>query len=89
MNSKKIIVKGLVQGVFFRKYTKLKADEIGVKGFVRNEPDGTVYIEIEGNNQAIEEMIHWCHNGPAEAVVDEVIENTQKLKDYKNFDVSY
>ncbi|HNU41845.1 MAG TPA: acylphosphatase, partial [Cyclobacteriaceae bacterium] len=42
-----ILVTGTVQGVYYRASTKQKADELGIKGFVRNQPDGSVYIEAE------------------------------------------
>ena len=45
--SYKILVKGRVQGVWFRKYTKDKADSLNLSGFARNELDGSVYIEVE------------------------------------------
>jgi acylphosphatase len=65
-----ITVKGKVQGVFFRASAKEKADEIGVLGFVRNERDGSVYIEAEGNETQLVEFISWCKQGPRMAQVE-------------------
>ena len=65
-----IKVHGKVQGVFFRASTKNKADELSVTGFVRNESDGTVYIEAEGEEEALKKFIAWCHQGPAHAQVE-------------------
>jgi len=48
-----IRVSGKVQGVFFRASTKEQADQLGVKGFVRNEPNGDVYIEVEGDEEKL------------------------------------
>ncbi|MCF6361610.1 MAG: acylphosphatase [Cyclobacteriaceae bacterium] len=53
----KITVKGRVQGVFFRVSTKSQAEELGVTGFVQNEPNGDVYLEAEGNR--VQELIAW------------------------------
>ncbi|MEP7168648.1 MAG: acylphosphatase, partial [Bacteroidota bacterium] len=52
-----IIVKGNVQGVFFRKYTRITANMLGIKGFVKNELDGYVYIEACGESKALEKFI--------------------------------
>jgi len=63
---------GKVQGVFFRHSAREKAKELGIVAHPRNESDGTVVIEIEGDEQAINEFIAWCHEGPPEACVDRV-----------------
>jgi acylphosphatase len=65
-----IKVSGIVQGVFFRASTKKKADELGVKGFVRNERDGSVYIEAEADEDVLKNFISWCEAGPPSASVD-------------------
>ena len=76
-------VHGEVQGVFFRDSVRRKAEELGVKGFARNESDGSVYIEIEGPKEALEKLVNWCWEGPEMAKVDKVeIEEG----DFKNFD---
>lgn len=72
-----ILVKGKVQGVFYRASTVTKAQQLGVKGCVRNEPDGSVYIEAEGNEEKLNELIAWCRIGPPRARVDEVVVETQ------------
>jgi acylphosphatase len=84
---KVIKVRGKVQGVFFRASTKEKALELGVKGIVRNEPDGSVYIEAEANSDIMEVFIQWCHKGPAYARVDEVLVNQSELKNFSSFEV--
>jgi acylphosphatase len=65
-----IKISGLVQGVFFRASTKENADRLGINGFVRNEPDTSVYIEAEGEEEALNEFIKWCHHGPPRADVE-------------------
>jgi acylphosphatase len=64
-----IRVSGRVQGVYFRASTKRKADDLDIKGFVRNEPDGSVYIEAEGNEIQMTQFIEWCNKGPESARV--------------------
>jgi acylphosphatase len=68
----KIIVRGKVQGVYFRKTTQEKAQKLGLKGKVRNEPDGSVLIYVKGNEKDLEAFIDFCHIGPERARVEQV-----------------
>ena len=83
----RINVRGVVQGVFFRASTKAKADALGVRGLVQNQPDGSVYIEAEGDPQVLDSFVAWCHRGPAQAVVEacEVFEG--QLKGFEDFSI--
>ena len=74
-----------MQGVFFRASTKAMADQLGVRGLVRNEPDGSVFIEAEGDATAVEKLVAWCRTGPPRAKVDSVTVNPIKPKGYDNF----
>lgn len=65
-------VRGKVQGVFFRKSTEEKAKELGLKGWVRNESDGSVYLEAQGPEEEVRSLISWCHDGPPQAEVTQV-----------------
>lgn len=67
-----IKVSGRVQGVGFRYYTEQKARRLGISGFVQNKPDGSVYIEAEGEERAMEAFVEWCRKGPAWARVRDV-----------------
>jgi acylphosphatase len=67
-----INVMGKVQGVFFRASAREKAEELGVKGFVRNEPDGSVYIEAESDEKTLQQFTDWCRLGPPRARVEEL-----------------
>lgn len=82
-----ITVYGKVQGVFFRLSTKEYADKLGIKGFVKNQEDGSVYIEAEGPSPLIEQFIAWCKKGPERAVVEKVEQQEFQLKNYVNFEV--
>lgn len=82
-----IKVTGKVQGVFYRASTKAVADQLGVKGFVKNEEDGSVYIEAEGDKLMIEAFLEWCHEGPDRARIEQVECNEGELKNYRNFEV--
>ena len=76
MSGKKIrahvFISGKVQGVFFRATTRDKANELGVKGWVRNLRDGRVEAVFEGDEEAVKKLIEWCHVGPPAARVEKV-----------------
>ena len=80
-----IRVIGDVQGMFFRHSAKEKAEELGIMGFARNESDGSVYIEAEGEEDAIGKFLEWCKTGPASASVNKVEESGGAIKSYKEF----
>ena len=67
-----IHVSGLVQGGFFRKNTVSRATSLGLHGFVMNLNDGSVYIEAEGNANALEDLVNWCQEGPSQSKVENV-----------------
>lgn len=67
-----IRVAGKVQGVWFRKYTTEEALRLGIHGWVRNEPDGSVLIHAEGEAGRLEAFVSWCHGGSPLSRVDEV-----------------
>ncbi|HOX81391.1 MAG TPA: acylphosphatase [Chryseolinea sp.] len=80
-----ITVKGKVQGVFFRAATKEKADELGINGFVRNQPDQSVYIEAEGEDALLDELILWCKHGPPLAHVESSDSDEGPIKGFNEF----
>jgi acylphosphatase len=88
MKHYKILISGLVQGVYFRASTKEKAEELGLKGIVRNMPDGNVYLEAEGEEDRIDLLIDWCKRGPERARVEEVVAEEGPLKKFTSFEVS-
>jgi acylphosphatase len=65
-------ITGMVQGVSFRYYTRQQADRLGVTGWVRNEPDGSVAGHFEGAADAVDALVAWCRRGPAQAEVEAV-----------------
>jgi acylphosphatase len=68
----RVVVRGRVQGVFFRVETRDRARSLGLSGWVRNAPDGSVEAVFEGDRERIESMLAWCRRGPSLAQVDEV-----------------
>ncbi len=86
---KSLIIKviGRVQGVGFRYYTNKKALELDISGFVRNMPDGSVYIEAEGEEKQIHNFVCWVKEGPNWSRVEDVKVQDQPLQEYKSFAV--
>jgi acylphosphatase len=68
----RVRVRGRVQGVFFRVETRDRARSLGLAGWVRNCPDGTVEAVFEGESERVESMVDWCRRGPSGASVDGV-----------------
>jgi len=66
-----IVVRGRVQGVAFRWHAQREARSLGLRGWVRNQPDGSVRIVAEGDDTALERLALWAQHGPTHARVDE------------------
>ena len=73
-------IAGLVQGVYFRYSTQRKAQELGVKGWVRNLRDGSVECLLEGERDTVEALIRWLHHGPPGARVDHVTTQEEEYR---------
>lgn len=69
---RRVLVHGSVQGVGFRFSTEGEADRLGVGGFVRNLPDGSVEVEVEGRPDRVASLLEWLQDGPRGARVDHV-----------------
>ena len=85
--SYKILVKGRVQGVWFRKYTKDRAETLKLSGFARNEIDGSVYIEVEGEEDQLVEFIDWLYIGSPMSKVISVDVELITLKGHTAFEI--
>lgn len=72
MRSVDVRVTGRVQGVFYRATCVEVAQDLGLTGWVRNEADGSVRLHAEGEENAVERLVAWCHEGPSAARVDDV-----------------
>ncbi len=84
-----IRVFGRVQGVFFRASARDEARGLGVVGFARNEPDGSVSLEAEGEESAVERFVIWCHEGPEGAQVERVAVAEGEPKGYTDFVIAH
>ncbi|MFT6154991.1 MAG: acylphosphatase [Bermanella sp.] len=72
MQAVKVLVKGKVQGVYFRVSAAKKAASLGLAGWVRNLDDGNVELLIQGSSSELEELLAWCEKGPVLAKVAKV-----------------
>jgi acylphosphatase len=70
MKRTRVVVHGLVQGVFFRDTVRRRADPAGVSGWVRNNRDGTVEAVFEGTAGAVDRLVEFCRRGPRGALVE-------------------
>jgi acylphosphatase len=68
----RVVVHGRVQGVFFRAEARSRAGSLGIDGWARNEPDGSVQAVFEGPRELVESMVEWCRRGPRGARVEAV-----------------
>lgn len=89
MVNKVLIVHGRVQGVGFRYSAQRTAQSLGIKGFVKNLPDGSVYIEAEGDEEKVNQYIFWCRHGQSFANITDIEINEGEFKNYKFFDIKY
>ncbi|MGC8932122.1 MAG: acylphosphatase [Candidatus Methanodesulfokora sp.] len=81
---------GWVQGVFFRSSMRRVAKRLGVVGWVRNLPDGSVEAVVEGEKEKVEEIIKWAHRGPELAVVERVdVEWEEPTGEFDDFSIIY
>ena len=86
----KLIVKGIVQGVNFRYYTRGEALKNSVNGWVRNFADGSVAAVFEGEEEDVEAMIQWCRNGPPGAHVTELIAQPEEYRgEFQSFSIKF
>jgi len=89
---KRIIIRvfGIVQGVFFRYTTRKVARNLGLTGIVKNLPDGSVYIEAEGEEDKLRELLNYAKKGPKSAKVESIEYEYKDAKfKYKGFDYSF
>ena len=87
MKTIKAIISGTVQGIFFRKFVKEKAEELGLKGFARNLDDGRVEVVVEGRDENVNEIVEKCRQGPPHSDVKNVETSEIKHQGFSAFKV--
>lgn len=82
-----IHVTGRVQGVWYRASAQAEATRLSLRGYVRNEEDGSVHAEAEGDREALDRFVAWCRRGPARAQVEAVSVTEGQPRGYQGFRV--
>jgi acylphosphatase len=82
-----ILVKGKVQGVFYRQSTREKAKELQITGSVKNLPDESVEIIATGGPVQLQQLIEWCRQGPPRAVVIDLNVTPLSLQSFNDFSI--
>jgi acylphosphatase len=84
-----MFISGSVQGVTFRSFIKQKAEELELKGYVRNLSDGKVEIGIEGKDENVNQLVELCKKGPPHADVRNVEVQEMSHQGFKDFKISF
>jgi len=87
METVHLVIKGNVQGVYYRASAKEKANELGVKGWIKNSPGGQVEAMACGNKEQLEKFIEWCRGGPKYAEVSDIIVTTRGEENFNDFSI--
>ena len=87
METKHLIIRGKVQGVFYRASAKKKAEELSLSGWIKNTSEGDVEAVVTGSNQQLQEFVQWCKSGPDRARVEEVHVNNHELAKFESFQI--
>lgn len=85
--AKRIKVIGKVQGVFYRKSTQDQAKKLGLVGWVKNDEDGSVLAEVEGDRENVLALESWMRKGPENAIVDNFLEEEIEERGYSEFQI--
>ncbi|MBW1998713.1 MAG: acylphosphatase [Deltaproteobacteria bacterium] len=86
----RLVIEGRVQGVFFRDSTRRRALSLGIKGWVKNRPDGRVEVLAEGPEDKVRQLVAWCHKGPPAASVTRVEETPEPYRgEFDSFDIVF
>lgn len=85
-----LIISGMVQGVWFRHNTNRQGNMLGLTGFVRNLPNGTVEVVAEGDEDKLKQLIAFCRKGPEGSNVKDVkIEYEEPTNEFKTFSIKF
>ena len=87
MKTVRLTIKGKVQGVFYRATAKDVAEQLGIKGWVKNRPDKNVEIKATASEEILQNFIDWCKQGPPKAKVDDVIIEELSLEEFNGFSI--
>ena len=84
-----LMIYGKVQGVGFRYSVMLKAESLGIKGYVKNQSDGSVFVAVQGATTAVDNFVSWCYQGSPAADVSRVEKTSRSIEKFLEFSVLY
>ncbi|MBL4825845.1 MAG: acylphosphatase [SAR324 cluster bacterium] len=84
-----LVISGNVQGVGYRFSVKIKAESLGIRGYVRNQRDGSVFVAAQGATAVVEKFVKWCYLGPPAAIVSGIERIPGATEDFREFSVLY
>ena len=82
-----LLIKGRVQGVFYRASARAAAERLHISGWVKNTPEGHVEVLASGEQERLDQFVEWCRKGPERAVVSEVIVHEAAQAHFKDFSI--
>lgn len=82
-----LLISGKVQGVFYRAKAKGEAENLGIKGWIKNTPDRRVEAVVNGNDQPLKQFVEWCKQGPATAIVTNVDVTEVPEQKFEEFEI--
>lgn len=87
MSTVYLLIKGKVQGVFYRAKAKDRADELGLTGWIKNREDGKVEALVSGDEKSVQLFLEWCKLGPSRAHVESVEVEYRTSESFPNFKI--
>ncbi len=84
---KRLKITGEVQGVFYRATAVQQAKDLNLRGWIRNDEDGSVVAIVQGDEEKVNAFIEWCRHGPPMAKVNHVYEEECEIENFKGFDI--
>ena len=84
-----LVIYGRVQGVNYRYSAKIKAESLNIKGSVKNMHDGSVFLTVQGEKEAINNFVKWCYIGPPGSKVIKIEKVHGETEDFRGFSVLY
>ncbi len=84
---KRLKITGEVQGVFYRATAVQQAKELNLRGWIRNDEEGSVTASVQGEEEKINEFIEWCRQGSPMAKVNHVDEEECEIENFKGFEI--
>jgi acylphosphatase len=82
-----LLIKGKVQGVFYRATAKKVAEQLGINGWIKNTKEGNVEVIVTGNEERLNEFLNWCKQGPKDAKVKDITVTTKSPDAFNGFSI--